>query len=139
MITNSVYGIGYGHKAYRVGAEPDRAFATEFVPTNDPQEAVDLCLACTKEDCPGYCDKMPEVKRRRKYSAKLKEREREERESGKRELDAILEQKELNRTATVAKMAMDGWCESGIARELGLTVGEVKKALDEARKKRFLY
>lgn len=122
--------IGVGHRGYRLGAEPDPC-KPDFIRKPDPQQDIDRCLNCTMAYCSGECKFTPGGTAKRNYKTK----QREER----LRLAQVLEQKGLARAEKVSKLYLDGWCESGIARELGLTVQEVNDSIKLARKRGLLY
>ena len=132
MITKSPYGFGYGHKGRIAGTEPEWE-PREYVRKPDPQPLKDRCLNCTKKTCAGNCDVNSYVNSRRRF------RERESLREQRRLLAEAKDRKDTERATKVARMCIDGWRESAIARELGLTVDEVKQSIKLARKKGLLY
>ncbi len=138
MITKSPYGFGYGHKGRIAGTEPDSVFVERLIRHPDPQEIIDRCLNCTRPKCSGICELTPDGYSREKYKAMVAKRKTQEQEERLR-VAQELEKRELSRAQEVSKLFIDGWCESGIARELGLTVDEVNQSIKFARKKGLLY
>lgn len=128
------YREGYIYRASKIGADRDRPFVQEQINTYDSKEFIDVCLNCTAPSCNGNCEKTQESQRAKEYRT----RKKREDELAKYELARELEKKERKLCASVAKMVLDGWRESAIARELGLTVQEVKDNVELAKKKRWL-
>lgn len=99
MITRSPYGIA-GASSRFTGDVPLRA---EEPRTYDPPEKIQLCLSCPKEDCVGMCP----------YTSM----------GALRRVDKIENDPMVER---VANMILAGWRLEPLARELGMTVSQVK-------------
>lgn len=138
MITLSPYKIGYGHKGRIAGTEPDAMRSERLIHQPEPQEVIDRCLNCTRPTCNGACKLTPEGASSEKYKEKTAKRKTKVHEE-RRRIAQEFERQELAQAQRVSKLCLDGWCESGIARELGLSVDEVKKLIRLARKKGLLY
>ncbi len=133
MITKSPYGFGYGHKGRIAGTEPENG-PKYRVHKPDPQPVIDMCLHCTKKYCYGECENTPEGKRKKQYKRRVAKEQLE-----KQRIQEEIDRKETEAAKTVADMVLIGWCEPAIAREKGLSVGEVKHLIKIATKKGFLY
>ena len=103
-----------------------------YIRKQEPQEVIDHCLNCTKPYCNGNCEYTPEGKSTRLYKSKQRTRE-------SIRLAQEADKKQLACAEKVSRMVIDGWREPVIARELGLTLDEVKKLIKLAQGKRWLY
>lgn len=134
MITKNPYGFGPEIKAHRIGTEPTPG-KQELVHKPDPQPVIDRCLTCKETTCYGNCtfesDGTPKptsyaVRKLKMHEKRMRMAEEEDR-------------RETARAKEIARMVLDGWCESGIAHEKGMSLKEVQFLVKQARKKGFLY
>lgn len=113
MITRDPYGI----ERAKIIRGDEAPFVAEPIYTNDPVDMVKHCLNCTSKACNyGVCAYTRSGEGRRKHI---------------RRTQPPAAADVINR---IAKMWMDGWRKSMIARELGTTVYIVERSLAWAEK-----
>lgn len=124
MITRDPYGIKHAIPVGRVEMTP--AEPEEFH-TCDNDELVQRCLHCTRKYCSGEC----EFTREGSAKSRVKKKnyhEKKMRENGETEF-----------VRKVADMILIGWCDTALARELGVTVKDIEKARKRAVAVGWLY
>lgn len=118
---------------YSVGASKvfsDRGTTeNHIVHEPEPKEEIERCLNCSYRDCTDICPYSPYYRKPKPPKPKMTTKER---------YLSKLDEVAKKRADNVSKLFMDGWCESGIAWELGLTRSEVVESLKVAKKAGFL-